>query len=165
MKAAPIPPPTPPVGGPSGARPVTPNSPVRIAARATVLGAVLAVSVLTVLCIGGVLPSLLWPASCGGLGLACVTTALGNLLLAASLLDRRPASHVRLTRALVADLLLHVLVGGGTALTLFLLRTKFLVAATFALAFAGSVVVMRITGAAVLARALKSEVSNAATRI
>ncbi len=147
---------------PAASRPVVPNSPLRVAARATLLGLGLAASILTLLCVFPVLPSTLWPSCSGGLAVATVTIALGNLLLAASLLDRRPASHTRLTRSLFADLLLHFLVGGGTALTLFLLRTKFLAAASFALAFAASVVVMRITGAAVLARALPPTTARSA---
>src|SRR5690606_25448985 len=91
-----------------------------------------------------------------GVALGLVSTALGNLLLAASLLDRGSTGGARFARAMFADLFLHLVLGGGTVLALFLVRTKFLGAAAFALAFAASVLVMRITGAAVLSRALES---------
>lgn len=96
-----------------------------------------------------------WPAWLG-VALGLVSTALGNLLLAASLLDRGSTGGARFARAMFADLFLHLVLGGGTVLALFLVRTEFLGAAAFALAFAASVLVMRITGAAVLSRALES---------
>lgn len=147
------------------ARPVSPNWSVRVALRATCVGVLIAAALLGVVAIlasSSLVAAPLWPSCWGGLGLAAVTTALGNLLLAASLLDRRASSGASLARAVFLDLLLHLIVGGGTALTLFLLRTKFLAAATFALAFAGSVAVMRIAGAVVLARTLKSAAARPA---
>jgi hypothetical protein len=145
--------------------PVSPNHSVRLALRATVAGALgvaALIGAVSLLVAAGAFPAPAWPPCWGGFSVALLTTALGNLLLASSLFDKRATSGTRMASALFADMALHLVVGGGTALALFLLRTKFLAAATFALAFAGSVVVMRIIGATVLARALKSAAARPA---
>ena len=142
---------------------MSPNSALRLALRASRTGAALAGAILFVVLLTALVPSDLRGPCVAGYALALITTALGNLVLAHSLFDNSAGSGTRLVRALVVDLALHVVVGGGTALTLFLLRTKFLAAVAFALAFAAAVIVMRITGAIVLARPLKSSAPRTAS--
>ena len=131
-----------------------PNSALRLAARATAIGAVAAVLLLAGLIATSVLTTPQHGPCWAGLALAIVTTALGNLLLASSLLDSRASSGARLGRAMFTDFVLHLAVGGGAVIAVFLVGTKFLAAATFALAFAVAVVVMRIIGAVSLSRAM-----------
>jgi hypothetical protein len=141
---------------PIDARPARPESSLRVAGRATLYGGALASALLLAVLVTGLVPAGKRASCWAGLALALLTTGAGNLLLAASLLVTGAASVSRLAPAVFADFALHVVVGGGTIAALFLLRTKFLDAPTFALAFAASVVVMRITGAGVVSRALMS---------
>lgn len=130
--------------------------PLRLAARATLLG--IGVSALLLLTVewSGLLP-VEWRAHrCGGVALAWLAGSLGNLVLAQALADRGPQSGARFLRAIVVDFLVLLLLGGGASLTLFLVGTKFLAGATFALAFAASAIVIRITGALVMSTVLSS---------
>lgn len=91
-----------------------------------------------------------------GAAVAIATGAIGNLLFAQALTDRTPRGARRLMTAVMGDLFLHLIVGGGTLLTLFLIGTKFLAGATFGLAFAASAMVVRIASAGVMSRAVRT---------
>lgn len=90
-----------------------------------------------------------------GAAVAIATGAIGNLLFAQALTDRTPRGAKRLLSAVMGDLFLHLIVGGGTLVTLFLIGTKFLAGATFGLAFAASAMVVRIASAGVMSRAVR----------
>lgn len=94
-----------------------------------------------------------------GAAVAITTGAIGNLLFAQALTDQTPRGAKRLMTAVMGDLFLHLIVGGGTLLTLFLIGTKFLAGATFGLAFAASAMVVRIASAGVMSRAVRTDSS------
>lgn len=144
--------------------PDPPRSVVRVAWRATWVGAALAALPLGVVLATGLLPPTSQASCVAAFGVASLGVALGNLMLASAALPRGPLSAAATMRALLADLALQVVLGGGTSAALFLLRTKFLAPAAFALAFAASAVVMRIAGAGVLSRALKPAAAGQHTR-
>lgn len=147
-----------PAGNPASSDPRP--SAVSAALRATSLGALLAGGVLAVVLATAVVPAPMHASCAFGLAIAVVCAALGNLMLASAVLTTGVHSAAATTRALFADLALHVVLGGGISVALFLLRTKYLAPAAFALAFAASAAVLRITGAGVLSRVLKSEASR-----
>jgi hypothetical protein len=141
-----------------------PRSTLALAARATALGLLPALGILAVVLASGTLTPAQPPACWAGLALAATTTALGNVVLAACLLDPRPSSGQRLARAMFADFAVHLGVGGGAVVALFSMGTKFLAAATFALAFAAAVVVMRVAGAVALSRSTSAGVARGGER-
>lgn len=94
-----------------------------------------------------------------GAAVAIAAGAIGNLLFAQALTDRSPRGAKRLMTAVMGDLFLHLIVGGGTLLALFLIGTKFLAGATFGLAFAASAMAVRIASAGVMSRAMRTDSS------
>ncbi|MEZ5965938.1 MAG: hypothetical protein R3F56_19035 [Planctomycetota bacterium] len=145
------------------AHPALPDArpaPLPSALRATTLGALLAASILVVVTATGLLPPASRSSCAFGFAVAVVCAGLGNVLIASAALSRDPRSAATTTRALLVDFAVHVILGGGIAVALFLLRTKFLAPAAFALAFAASAAVLRVVGAGVLSRALKSAASR-----
>lgn len=137
---------------------------VRAALRATSIGAGVALALLLVVTAVSIVPRPLHVSCALGLAVAVVSTALGNLLIASAALAPGAASAWAMARAVLVDFALQVLLGGGVSAALFLLGTKFLAPAAFALAFAASAIVMRITGAGILSRALMSAVARRETR-
>ncbi len=91
-----------------------------------------------------------------GVGVALVAATIGNHLFARALLDRSPHSARGMMIAVTADFALLLVLGAGLTAVLFLVRTKFLAAASFGLAFAASALVMRIASAGVMSRAVRS---------
>lgn len=133
-----------------------PLQPLRLAVRATLFGGVVSALLLIAVELSGLLPAELRAHRCGGVALAWLAGSLGNLVLAQALADRSAQSGARFLRAMVVDFMLLLLLGGGASLALFLVGAKFLAGATFALAFAASAIVIRITGAGVMSTALSS---------
>lgn len=129
-----------------------------MALRATAIGVLVASAILALVEVSALLPVEFRLARLGGVGLAALAGLLGNLALTQALVDRGPQSGSRFVRALVVDFIVLLVLGGGASLALFLVGAKFLVGATFALAFAAAAIVLRVTSAVVMSTVLSSPV-------